>query len=550
MIKVLSHKNKQMKYIKCKFLVGILFILYSCQIPKTKVPEEIAPFATPFGEFNFARPEFPDTVINIIDYGAKDGGEFMNTQAINNAIRELSASGGGKVVVPAGKWLTGPVILLSNVNLHLEEEAELIFSQNFDDYLPAVLTNWEGSEVYSYSPFIYAFKQENIAITGKGVLNGQGKPWWEHRKSKAFGNDRLREMNENEVPVNERCFDNLDNYLPPVFFGPLYCKNILLEGVKFMYGAFWTINPSFCENLIVRDIYVLTEGEYGHTPNGDGINPNSCTNVLIEYNTLDTGDDCITIKSGRNKDGRRIGMPSKNILIRHNVGLRGHGGVVIGSEMSGGVENVYAHDCEFYGTDRVVRLKTGRGRGAYIKNCWFKDMKADTIEREAVRIFMLYGEYRDRLPVKDVDDGTPIIENIHIENISCNYTKRNIISIIGIPEMPVQNVSIKNVQLFGEKGIEISDAKGIQMENISVGNQKGSLVSISYSDSITINGISVKETDENEIPFIFNDATNLSMQNLVTNISGQLVSITGNSRNIEFDKSIPEKKVGIISQQD
>ena len=215
--------------------------------------------------------------------------------------------------------------------------------------------------------------------------------------------------------------------------------------MTFKYGAFWTVNPSFCEDLIVRGINILTEGEYGHTPNGDGINPNSCQNVLIEYNTISTGDDCITIKSGRNKDGRRIGIPCKNILIRHNKGLQGHGGIVIGSEMSGGVENVYAYDCRFNGTDRVIRIKTDRGRGAYIRNCWFKDISADTIQREAIRINLLYSG-GDRLPEQEVSSGTPVVENIHYENIRCEYAKRNIIQIIGLPEMPVNHVSFKDIE--------------------------------------------------------------------------------------------------------
>ena len=194
-----------------------------------QVPQKIEPFITPFGEFNFKRPEFPDKSVSIVDFGAQPGGTFKNTIAINKAIREMSKSGGGKVIVPEGKWLTGPIVLLSNVNLHLAEGAELLFSQDFSDYLPAVLTNWEGSEVYSYSPFIYAFEQENIAITGKGVLNGQGKPWWEQRKGEAFGNRRLAEMNENEVPVEERRFDNLDNFLPPVFLGHCIAKIFYLK---------------------------------------------------------------------------------------------------------------------------------------------------------------------------------------------------------------------------------------------------------------------------------------------------------------------------------
>jgi len=509
-----------------------------------QVSQKIEPFITPFGEFNFKRPVFPDKSVSIVDFGAQPGGTFINTTAINKAIREMSKSGGGKVIVPEGKWLTGPIVLLSNVNLHLAEGAELFFSQDFSDYLPAVLTNWEGSEVYSYSPFIYAFEQENIAVTGKGVLNGQGKPWWEQRKGKAFGNRKLAEMNENEVPVEERRFDNLDNYLPPVFFGPLYCKNVLLEGVKFMYGAFWTINPSFCDNLIVRDIYVLTNGEYGHTPNGDGINPNSCSNVLIEYNRLDTGDDCITIKSGRNKDGRRINMPCKNILIRYNVGLQGHGGIVIGSEMSGGVENVYAHDCESYGTDRVVRLKTGRGRGAYIRNCWYKDLKADTIEREAIRINMLYGNTSKQ--VQKVNEGTPRIENIHIENLSCKYAKRTNISIIGIPEMPVNNVTMKNINIGGKRGVKISDAKNIKMDHLWISNKTGSAVSISNCDSVLINNLNILKTDNEKTPIVYTNVTNSSLTNLNI-LPEKLIEISGNSKNIQLDKQIPENRIEYIS---
>ena len=527
---------------KAKSIIILLTIMSVCQFVWGQIPNEIEPFVTPFGEFNFQRPQFPDKFVNIVDFGAQKGGEFKNTEAINNAIKQLSESGGGTVVIPAGKWLTGPIVLLSNINLHLEKGAELLFSQDFNDYLPAVLTNFEGSEVYAYSPFIYSFKQENIAITGKGVLNGQGKPWWEQRKKPGFGNRKLIGMNENEIPVNERRFDNLDNYLPPVFFGPLYCKNILLEGVSFKYGAFWTINPSFCDNLIVRGVNVLTDGKYGHTPNGDGINPNSCQNVLIEYNTISTGDDCITIKSGRNKDGRRIGIPCKNILIRHNVGLQGHGGIVIGSEMSGGVENVYAQDCKFNGTDRVIRIKTDRGRGGYIRNCWFKDISADTIQYQAIRINMLYSG-GDRLPEQIVSSGTPVVENIHYENIKCKYAKRNVIQIIGLPEMPVNNVSFKDIELEGKLGIEINDAKNITFNNLTISNKVGSPVSISFSDSIMINKLKIAEKATEKLPIQLHDISHVQLTNLEYHSGKEMVKITGKAEHLEFDKSIPEKKI-------
>ena len=529
-------------YIRITMLI-LLFV--SCRQKVEEFNDDIEPFIAPFGTFNFERPLFPSQSVQITDFGAIEGGKTKNTGAINKAIEELSAKGGGKVIVPKGKWLTGPIILLSNINLYLEEGAELLFSQDFKDYLPAVLTNWEGSEVYSYCPFIYAYEQENIAITGKGILNGQGKPWWDQRRNgDAFRNSNklLREMNENEVPLAKRKFGSLEKFLPPVFFGPLYCKNILLEGVTFKYGAFWTINPSYCDNIIVRRLYVLTNGEYGDTPNGDGINPNSCQNVLIEHNILDTGDDCITIKAGRNKDGRKIGKPCKNILIRYNKGLQGHGGIVIGSEMSGGVENLFAHDCQFNGTDRVIRIKTARGRGGYVRNCWFKDIKADTIEKEAIRINMMYTG-GDRLPKKEIDDGTPVVESIHYENIQCQYSKRNIVQIIGIPEMKVKNITFKNLNLAGNLGIEIRDAEQINIDSISVSNRIGSSVELSYCDSINIQNIEILQAPKDIIPIVLNDVHNSNFEGLKTVKTEKLVKVIGESYNLKMDNTISEDQI-------
>ena len=532
------------QYIKIRAMryIAIYVLLILASFVSAQTPYQIEPFVTPFGEFNFQRPKFPNKRVSIVDFGATEGGTIKVTSSINKAISQLAELGGGQVVIPKGKWLTGPIVLKSNINLHLEEGAELLFSQDFSDYLPAVLTNWEGSEVYSYSPFIYAFQQENIAVTGKGVLNGQGKPWWENRNQTGFGNKKLIEMNNLEVPLVNRRFDSPNNYLPPVFFGPLYCKNILIEGVTFRFGAFWTINPSFCENIIVRDTYILTNGDYGDTPNGDGINPNSCTNVLIEYNTLDTGDDCITIKSGRDKDGRRIGIPCKNILIRYNKGLQGHGGIVIGSEMSGGVENVYAHDCRFNGTDRIIRIKTDRGRGGYVRNCWFKDIYADTIEQQAIRINMLYSG-NERLPALEVNSSTPLIENIYYENIYCDFAKQNVIQILGIPEMPVNNISFTNIQLKGHKGIEIKDAKNISLTNIVINNTTGSGTYIAFTYSIHIDKLKIEGISSQYIPICIFDTNYFLLKNLDYTGEGKWIQITGNSNDVLIDKSIPENRI-------
>jgi polygalacturonase len=529
----------------CISTLLFLLVLSACNNHKKTVIETIEPFNTPFGNFNFVRPVFPQKSLSIVDFGAKEGGIVNNTEAIKMAIQQLSAEGGGTVIVPKGKWLTGPIHLLSNINLHLEEGSELLFSQQFNDYLPAVLSNWEGSDLYNYSPFIYAYKQENIAITGSGILNGQGKPWWEQRSNgDAFNNSNqlLRNMNNNGVPVSERRFGTLDKFLPPPFFGPLHCKNILLEGVTFKYGAFWTINPSYCNNIIIRRLYVLTNDEYGDTPNGDGINPNSCQNVLIEYNTLDTGDDCITIKSNRDKDGRNMGIPCKNILIRHNKGLQGHGGIVIGSEMSGGVENVYAHDCQFNGTDRIIRIKTNRGRGGYVRNCWFKNISADTILKEAIRINMLYTG-GDRLPAQDINDETPSIENIHYENITCNYSSGNIIQIIGLPEMPVKNVTFNNIRLGGRLGVEITDAQNVSIKNLFAKNDVGSAASILFSDNVALDSMTIAATDKNTIPVAINNASNIRINNISYPTDGKVVKISGQTKNIEIDKKIPSNLI-------
>ncbi|WP_051539028.1 glycosyl hydrolase family 28 protein [Prolixibacter bellariivorans] len=235
-------------------------------------------------------------------------------------------------------------------------------------------------------------------------------------------------------------------------------------------------------------------------------------------------------------------MPCKNILIRHNKGLRGHGGIVIGSEMSGGVENVYAYDCRFNGTDRVIRIKTDRGRGAYIRNCWFKDISADTIQREAIRINMLYSG-GDRLPVQEVNSGTPVVENIHFENIRCAYAKRNIIQIIGLPEMPVNHVSFKNIELGGKLGIDVKDAKNITFDNLTISNKVGSPASISFSDSITIDKLKIAETAPEKLPILLNDVSHVQLTNLEYHSGKEMVKIAGKADHLEFDKSVPENKI-------
>ncbi|MGA9406990.1 MAG: glycoside hydrolase family 28 protein [Bacteroidota bacterium] len=484
-------------------------------------PDQILPIEAPFEMPQIARPFFADRIYNIREFGAKEGGVVKNTEAIRKAINAASKAGGGRVVVPAGRWLTGAIHLESNVDLYIAKGAELLFSQDPNDYLPAVFSRHEDTECYKYSAFIYADHKTNIAITGEGTLNGQGKPWWNWKNSKK-GSQELAMMVDKNVPIRERVFDGTDGrVLRPAFFQPMNCSNILVEGVTFLYGAFWTITPTYCENIIVRKVKIITDGPYGRTPNGDGVDPSSCKNVLIEYCEFCTGDDCIAIKSGRDKDGMRVDVPTEDVVIRHCVGLQGHGGIVIGSETSGGIRNVYAFDCRFHGTERIVRIKTARGRGGTVEKMWFRNLSADTVQQEALRINMLYTG--SRLPAEAVTNATPRIRDIHYSNISCSYGKKAAIEILGLPEMPVEDVTFDSIAIVSTKGIACSDADMIEFRNIAVRPEWGPLLSILDCSKINVNGM---QTFGGILPMVYADGR--KTRDVI------LMNLTGSKSNIDI----------------
>lgn len=473
----------------------ILVVLASCislsqQSVADRAPKEIVPIKAPFGSYLFVRPVFPDRHYDIRSYGAVEGGKVNNTQAIRKTIEAASAAGGGRVVIPAGIWLTGAIHLENNIDLHLERGSELLFSQDYHDYLPVVFSRHEDTECYKFSAFVYADGKTNIGITGEGTLNGQGRPWWEWKQRYKASDAKVIEMANENVPVRERVFDGQNgNFLRPAFFQPMNCRNVLVEGVTFLYGAFWTITPTYCDNVIVRNVRIKTEGKYGHTPNGDGVDPSSSTNVLIEYCEFDTGDDCIAIKSGRDKDGLRVNKPTENVFVRHCEGRRGHGGVVIGSETSGGIRNVYAHDCTFNGTDRIVRVKTARGRGGVIENMWFEHLSADTIQMEAIRINMLYTG--KRLPAQPLSKTTPTIRNLHFSDISCAFGRSYALEILGLPERSVENVTFDHVSVKAARGIHCVDADSVEFNDVSVQPASWPVLEIVDVKDMTINKLVV-----------------------------------------------------------
>jgi len=415
-------------------------------------------FDLPFEPPAIPEPNFPERIFDIRDYGAIPDGKTLNTEAFQDAIAACHTQGGGTIQVPEGDWLTGPIHLRSNIQIHLSRGAMVRFSTRFEDYLPVVFTRWEGVECYNYSPLIYAIDCENIAVTGEGAFDGQGAAWWHWKQLQHPAAKELYHAQYNGIPVKDRIFGTPEKALRPQFLQTIRCRNVLLEGVTFTNGPMWTMHPVYCENVIVRGVTVKTSG-----PNGDGLNPDSCRNVLVEGCTFATGDDCIAINSGMNEDGWRVGIPCENIHIRECTMSEGHGAVSIGSGMSGGVRNLYAHDCTVTGGDHGIRLKSMRGRGGYIENVYFENFQLSNLRMEAILLNMVYGASS----AESTSDTPPEFRNIHIINVTCESAQAAIV-IRGLPEQPIQRVVLKNLDIRGETGISCDETIDLALKNVSI----------------------------------------------------------------------------------
>lgn len=420
---------------------------YCSEPPAGKSPfvsdEAIAPLEAPFPMPALHRPEFPDRTVSIIDHGAQPGGAHKNTSAINDALSECSAAGGGTVLVPAGVWLTGAVHLRSNVNLHLERGAVLLFSDDPEDYLPVVFTRWSGVECYNYSPLIYARDAENIALTGAGTIDGNGLRWWSWQKP--FGNRGLKTHLNNlkcegrGVPVEQRVYGTEEASLRPQLIAPIHCRNLLIEGITVLSGPFWTLNLTYCENIIVRRVCIETHG-----PNNDGLNIDSSRNVLIEHSRLSTGDDAVCLKSGNNEDGRRVNRPSENVIMRHCRVTGGHSGVVVGSEMSGGARNLYVHDCDFTDVDIGIHLKSARGRGGVVEKMWFERINLGRIRKDAIKVTTAYPTATH--PEKDPGEaGLPTFRDLSFRTIACRRAEGRVFCLEGLPEKPLRDLRFEDI---------------------------------------------------------------------------------------------------------
>ena len=438
-----------------------------------EVPEEIAPLDPPFEMSDLSRPTFPDRSFDIRDYGAEPGGTTKNTDAFAEAIAACHDAGGGRVVVPAGDWLTGPIHLRSNVNLRVTEDATIRFSEDREDYLPVVHTRIEGVEVYNYSPLIYAPNCRNVAITGTGTLDGNGAHWWEYYEQNHDGYSRIEDAKR---PLSKRQYGNGEHGLRPSFVQPWKSQNVLVEGITLQNTPMWTIHPVYCENLIVRDVHVQSL----EAPNGDGVNPDSCRNVLVEYCHFETGDDAVPIKSGLNEDGRRVGIPSENIVVRH-IDARdvrtGSGGIVMGSETSGGIRNVYVHDCLFVETDRGIRLKSERGRGEVVENLYIEDVEMRDVANQAININSFYSGGEATGP-------PPLFRNINIRNVQVDGAAMGV-DLIGLPEEWVQDFTLQNVMIRAEKGVLCKRVNGLTMTEAEV-EASGNVFELQNCEDVTL----------------------------------------------------------------
>lgn len=407
-------------------------------------------------------PSFPDRDFVITAYGAKPGVD--NTDAIHAAITACNQAGGGRVVVPAGEWLTGAIHLKSQVNLHVAEGATLRWTFDLTKY-PVVFTRWEGVECMNYSPFIYAFDQENIAITGQGTLDGGADwdTWWDwnkksdQEKKQKADRDELIRMGENNVPVAQRVFGP-GHFLRPSFIQPYKCRNILIEGVKIIRSPMWEITPVLSRNITVRGVSIDSHG-----PNNDGCDPESCTDVLIEDTLFDTGDDCIAIKSGRNNDGRRVNVPTENVVIRNCIMKDGHGGVVLGSECTGGIRNVFVENCvmDSPDLDRALRFKNNAVRGGILENVYMRNVKIGRVGEAVLTIDLLYEEGAK-------GDFKPIVRNVELDNVTSTDSPR-VLFIRGFDGAVIDDIRIRNSTFKGVTATEVVTHTGsISFQNVTI----------------------------------------------------------------------------------
>ncbi len=520
-----ENKYKQMKL--CKLMYLALISLMACTIQPNEVVTNSVDKIYEGVEFEMPRvkePVFQDYSVSIEKYNAVADGKTLNTQAIAQAISDVSDNGGGKVIVPRGLWLTGPIVLKSNVNFHLGDGALILFSDNKDLY-PLMETSFEGLNTVRCQAPLSGHDLENVAITGRGVIDGNGDAWRFVKRSKLTSSQWKKKvasggvvdkkgstwypsqsyleaanMSDMNVVKHESIEDyqKVRDFLRPVLVSLVNCKKVLLDGPVFQNSPAWNVHPLMCEDLTVRNIEVRNPW---YSQNGDGIDIESCKNVLLYDSSFDVGDDAICIKSGKDKDGRDRGMPAENTIVKNCIVYHGHGGVTVGSEMSGGVKNMHASGCTFIGTDVGLRFKSTRGRGGVVENIFISDIDMIDIPTNAISFNLYYGglSVSEMLAQKDtnkgeeeipaVTDETPQFKDIVIKNVTCKGALQAIY-LQGLPEMNLENVYLENLDMIAENGLLCMDAKGITIKDLHLQVKNSPALSF-----VNVNDVRLEDVD-------------------------------------------------------
>ena len=483
-------------------LVAALAVSLGAQAdnPYKKYTEKL-PFSMP----EVKAPVIPDYQVKLTDFGGVGDGITLNTEAFAKAIDALSKKGGGKLVVPQGVWHTGPIVLKSNIELHLKSGAVILFAADESLY-PIIETSFEGLDTRRLQSPIYAKGATNIAITGNGVIDGNGQYWRPVKKGKVTashwksllaipGSQELKKdywvpsagyakgeqganMNVPNAQTEEE-WNAIKRFLRPVMISLVQCKNVMLKGLIFQNSPAWNLHPLMCENVIIDKVLVRNPS---YAQNGDALDLESCKNALIINSRFDAGDDGICIKSGKDADGRRRGIPCENVVVDGCTVFAGHGGFVVGSEMSGGVKNIMVENCQFLGTDVGLRFKSTRGRGGIVENIYINKVSMTDIKTDAITFNMYYGgksvaemladgDNPDNTTKMPVTEETPIFRNIHITDCVCNGAGRAM-EFNGLPEMPIDGITLQNLTILAKKDAVFTNCVNIKKKNVNIAIQK------------------------------------------------------------------------------